>query len=82
MEALPHAPKAQQQRVGSANSGVGGGRPRLTKYDDKKQTTIPRLGYLLRALIKAGGYRGYLIERGLDKNLDDLAVEAKHAAAA
>ena len=64
--------------MGSANSGVGGGRPRLTKYDDKKQTTIPRLGYLLRALIKAGGYRGYLIERGLDKNLDDLAVEAKH----
>lgn len=42
-----------------------------------KETAIPRLGYLLRALIKACGYRGYLVERGLDKNLDDLAIEAK-----
>lgn len=42
-----------------------------------KDTAIPRLGYLLRALIKAGGYRGCLVELGLDKNLDDLAAEAK-----
>lgn len=42
-----------------------------------KETTIPRLGQLLRDLIKAGGYRSYLVERGLDKNLDDLAGNAK-----
>lgn len=42
-----------------------------------KETVIPRLGQLLRALIKAGGYRSFLIEIGLDKNLDDLAGEAK-----
>lgn len=42
-----------------------------------KETAIPRLGYLLRALIKAGGYRGCLVECGLDKDLDDLAAEAK-----
>lgn len=41
-----------------------------------KETAIPHLGYLLRVLIKAGGYRGCLVERGLDKNLDDLAAEA------
>jgi len=42
-----------------------------------KETAIPTLGYLLRALIKAGGYRGCLVELGLDKNLDDLALETK-----
>lgn len=42
-----------------------------------KETVFPRLGQLLRALIKAGGYRSFLIEIGLDKNLDDLAGEAK-----
>lgn len=42
-----------------------------------KETVIPRIGQLLRALIKAGGYRSFLVEIGLDKNLDDLAGEAK-----
>lgn len=42
-----------------------------------KETAIPRLGYALRAVIKSGGYRSYLVECGLDKNLDDLAGEAK-----
>lgn len=41
-----------------------------------KRTAIPPLGQLLRALIKAGNYRNFLVERGLDKNLDDLAGEA------
>lgn len=41
------------------------------------KTAIPHLGEVLRALIKAGGYRSYLADRGLDKNLDDLAVEAR-----
>lgn len=31
---------------------------------------------MLRALIKAGNYRNYLVDRGFDKNLDDLAGEA------
>ncbi|WP_175762409.1 ankyrin repeat domain-containing protein [Burkholderia anthina] len=42
-----------------------------------KETTIPRLGYALRALISAAGYRKYLTDVGFDKNLDDLAAEAK-----
>ena len=41
-----------------------------------KRTAIPSLGQLLRALIKAGNYRSYLVDLGLDKNLDDLAGEA------
>jgi hypothetical protein len=42
-----------------------------------KETAIPRLGYLLRAVIKAAGYRANLVDVGLDKDLDDLAAEAK-----
>lgn len=41
-----------------------------------RNTAIPPLGKLLRALIKAGNYRSFLVEHGLDKNLDDLAGEA------
>lgn len=40
-----------------------------------KETIIPRLGDLLRALIKAAGYRPHLVQIGQDKNLDDLANE-------
>lgn len=54
---------------------MGGDDPALK--DMTKETVIPRLGYLLRALIKAGGYRGHLVAIGLDKDLDDLAIEAK-----
>ncbi|HNA86184.1 MAG TPA: ankyrin repeat domain-containing protein [Nitrospira sp.] len=43
----------------------------------KKEAGIPRLGQLLRVLIKAGGYRSCLVDQGLDKNLDDVAVETK-----
>lgn len=42
-----------------------------------QETVIPHLGQLLRALIKAGGYRSFLVEIGQDKNLDDLAGVAK-----
>lgn len=42
-----------------------------------KEAGIPRLGQLLRVLIKAGGYRSCLVDQGLDKNLDDVAVETK-----
>lgn len=41
------------------------------------ETVIPRLGYLLRALITAAGYRGYIEDKGLGKDLDDLALEAR-----
>lgn len=41
-------------------------------------TILPSLGHLLRELIKAGGYRDCLVEQGLDKNLDDLAINAKN----
>jgi len=40
-----------------------------------KETIIPRLGDLLRALIKAAGYRPQLVQIGQDKDLDDLANE-------
>ena len=40
-----------------------------------KDTIIPRLGDLLRALIKAAGYRPHLVLIGQDKDLDDLANE-------
>jgi len=39
------------------------------------ETTIPRLGSILRDLIKAGGYRAHLVDIGLDKDLDDLALD-------
>lgn len=38
---------------------------------------IPRLGELLRAAITQGGYRGYITELGLDKDLDDMATDAR-----
>ena len=41
-----------------------------------KETIIPRLGDLLRSLIKAAGYRPHLVQIGQDKDLDDLANEA------
>ncbi|WP_026688040.1 ankyrin repeat domain-containing protein [Azovibrio restrictus] len=40
-----------------------------------KETIIPRLGNLLRALIKAAGYRPLVLQTGQDKDLDDLANE-------
>lgn len=44
-------------------------------------TAIPKLGQLLRALIKAAGYRGFIVTRGLDKDLDDLAIEVRSSVA-
>lgn len=41
-----------------------------------KELVISTVGQTLRALITAAGYRAYLVESGLDKNLDDLAGEA------
>lgn len=43
-----------------------------------KTTTFPSIGQLLRALIKTAGYRSPLVELGLDKNLDDLAIETEN----
>lgn len=40
-----------------------------------KETIIPRLGNLLRALIKAAGYRPLILQTAQDKDLDDLANE-------
>lgn len=41
------------------------------------ETAIPQLGHVLRAAIKAAGYRGHLEDIGLDKDLDDLALDPK-----
>jgi hypothetical protein len=38
---------------------------------------LPTLGYVLRKVITAVGYRGYVVDKGLDKDLDDLAIEAR-----
>ena len=40
-----------------------------------KETIIPRLGDIFRALIKAAGYRPLVVQIGQDKDLDDLANE-------
>lgn len=42
-----------------------------------KESFIPKLGFSLREAIRAIGYRGYLVEKGLDKDLDDIAAEAR-----
>lgn len=42
-----------------------------------KETIIPRMGYVLRAAIKAAGYRGFIESIGLDKDLDDCALESR-----
>jgi len=44
----------------------------------KKYTVIPRIGHLLRALIKAANYRTPIVELRLDKDLDDLALESEN----
>lgn len=67
-------PSALRQRLAIANCGEGGV-PRPIQ-SMKKETAIPRLGYLLRVLINAASYRNYFVKRGLDKDLDDLAAEA------
>jgi ankyrin repeat protein len=41
------------------------------------ETAIPQLGDVLRVAVKAAGYRGHLEDIGLDKDLDDLALDAK-----
>lgn len=38
---------------------------------------FPQLGQLLRAFITSAGYRGRLTDLGLDKDLDDLAIDAR-----
>ncbi len=45
------------------------------------QTALPRIGEVLRNLITRAGYRARITERGLEKDLDDLAVENRSGAA-
>ncbi len=44
-------------------------------------TPFPQPGSLLRALVTSAGYRGRIVERGLDKNLDDLATNSRPSTA-
>lgn len=53
--------------------------PRLDEHN-MKETTIPRLGYVLRAVITAAGLRNRIDALGLGKDLDDLAIEARPGA--
>lgn len=43
-------------------------------------TTLPRIGEVMRSLIRRAGYRAWITERGFDKDLDDLAVENRSCA--
>lgn len=40
-------------------------------------TTIPKLGQILRSGIRATGYRPFIERCGLDKDLDDIALDAR-----
>lgn len=42
-----------------------------------KNIIFPRLGQLLRTLITGAGYRGFIVNIGLEKDLDDLANESR-----
>lgn len=42
-----------------------------------KNYIFPQLGQLLRTLITSAGYRGHIVNIGLDKDLDDLANESR-----
>jgi ankyrin repeat protein len=74
-ESLLHALRAQWPRAANANRERADSPALINTMT--KETAIPRLGYALRAVLKSGGYRSYLVECGLDKNLDDLAGEAR-----
>ena len=51
----------------------------MTKTNMSMNKSVwPPLGFILRSLINAGGYRRYLVERGQDKDLDDIAIETKN----
>lgn len=43
---------------------------------------LPRLGTLFRCLVTSAGYRSLLAESGLDKDLDDLALDARPGSSA
>lgn len=73
-------PRAPLQRAGNT-SEAGAGVPAPRPYMATK-TIIPTPGYALRALIKSGGYRTLIHSKGLDKDLDDLAAEARPSVAA
>ena len=46
------------------------------------QTILPQLGQLFRAAITAAGYRPRLTDLGLDKDLDDLALDTRPSSSA
>ncbi|WP_210546106.1 ankyrin repeat domain-containing protein [Rhodoferax sp. PAMC 29310] len=46
------------------------------------KTIIPKLGALLRTAITRAGYRGFIATLGLDKDLDDIATEARPSSTA
>jgi hypothetical protein len=57
---------------------IGKGRSIFRPDMPEKTTVFPHIGQLLRALITTAGYRSPLVEPCLNKNLDDLALEAEN----
>lgn len=47
------------------------------RIDMNRQAIIPRAGHVLRRAITSAGLRGHFVELGLDKDVDDLAIEAR-----
>lgn len=42
---------------------------------------LPKLGNLLRSVITDAGFRAFIADKGRDKDLDDLAAEARPGSA-
>ena len=45
----------------------------------KDKYLFPKLGELFRHIVTATGYRSYFVEKGCDKDLDDMANESRYS---
>jgi ankyrin repeat protein len=80
-EVLLQSPKVLPRNIEHADQGKGGV-PAPPFRDNlilnmTKMIVLPYFGLLLRMLVTRAGYRGFITNRGLDKDLDDLANESR-----
>lgn len=45
----------------------------------KDKYLFPKLGELFRTIVTSAGYRSYFVEKGCDKDLDDMANESRYS---